>query len=114
VELRACGARVVHLVTNEDGAAACPSCGTLSTSVKGHAITRPRDLPYGDDPVYLVWHKRRWRCRETACGRASFTESVLQVPVRSRLTTRLRRACGAGIAEEFKDVQTAGAYSGMS
>jgi transposase len=114
VELRACGARVVHVVTDEEGAAACPSCGTVSSSLKGRAVTRPRDLPYGEAAVCLVWHKRRWRCRETACGRASFTESVVQVPARSRLTTRLRRACGAGIAEEFKDVQSAGAHFGMS
>ncbi len=95
VELQERGARVVHLVTEEEAAAACPSCGMLSTSVKGHAVTRPRDVPYGEAAVHLVWHKRRWRCREEACGRASFTESVLQVPARSRLTTRLRRACGA-------------------
>ena len=56
--------RLVHLVTGDDGAAACPSCGTVSTAPKGRATTRPRDLPYGPDPVRLVWRKRRWRCRE--------------------------------------------------
>jgi len=104
--------RVVHLVTGDDVAAACPSCGTVSTAPKGRATTRPRDLPYGPDPIRLVWHKRRWRCREPRCPRASFTESLPAlpaVPARARLTTRLREACGAGIAEGFSCVSAAAA-----
>jgi transposase len=73
VELGRDGARVAHVVTDAEAAAACPSCGVVSTSVKGHALTRPRDIPYGDAPLRLVWHKRRWRCRERACPRGSFT-----------------------------------------
>ncbi|USQ81236.1 ISL3 family transposase [Ornithinimicrobium faecis] len=107
-------ARVVHLATAQEAAAACPKCGVLSTSVKGHAVTRPRDLPYGEDPVHLLWRKRRWRCREAACPRGSFTESLPSIPARSRLTTRLRAACGAGVAEDFKDVQAAARYHGVS
>jgi hypothetical protein len=80
VELEGEGARVVHVVTDDEAAAGCPSCGVLSTSVKGHAVTRPRDVPYGPDPVHLVWHKRRWRCMEAACPRGSFTESLPTVP----------------------------------
>lgn len=53
VELEQDGARVVHVSTAQESAAACPACGVVSTSVKGHAVTRPRDLPYGSDPV--VW-----------------------------------------------------------
>ncbi len=106
--------RVVHLVTGDDGAAACPSCGVVSTSPKGRATTRPRDLSYGPDPVRLVWHKRRWRCREPQCPRASFTESLPAVPARARLTTRLREACGAGIAQGFSCVSAAAAYHQVS
>jgi transposase len=106
--------RVVHLGTGDEGAAACPSCGVVSTSPKGRATTRPRDLPYGDDPVRLVWHKRRWRCRERACERATFTESLPAVPARPRLTTRLRAACGAGVAEGFSCVATAASYHQVS
>src|SRR3954463_273886 len=80
------GARVAHAVTDSQAAAACPSCGVVSTSVKGHARTRPRDIPYGNAPLRLVWDKRRWRCREAACGRASFTESLPAVPARARVT----------------------------
>jgi transposase len=104
VELEEGRARVAHVVTAEESAAACPSCGVVSTSVKGHAVTRPRDIPYGQAPVRLVWHKRRWRCRERACTRKTFTESLPAVPARARVTTRLRRECGAGIADRFSCV----------
>jgi transposase len=103
------GARVVHVVTADEAASACPACGVVSTSVKGRVVTRPRDLPYGEEPVELVWFKRRWRCREVACPRGSFTEALPAVPAWGRLTTRLRRECGAGIADRLTCV-LAGAW----
>src|SRR4051794_6061357 len=114
VELDPDGARVAHVVTAEQAAAACPSCGVVSTSVKGHARTRPRDIPYGDAALRLVWHKRRWRCREAACRRGSFTESLPAVPARARVTTRLRGECGAGIAERFSCVLAGAAHYRVS
>lgn len=56
------GRRLARLVTDDEGAAACPTCGVVSTSVKGHAVTHPRDVPYGEDAVVLEWTKTRWRC----------------------------------------------------
>ncbi len=99
-------ARVVHVVTNDETAAACPSCGVISTSVKGWSTTHPRDVPYGPDPMRLVWHKQRWRCRETRCPRATFTESLPTVPARARLTTRLRAQVGAGVADGYSCVSS--------
>src|SRR4051812_9036167 len=58
-------ARVVHVVTDDPAAACCPGCGTASSSPKAWATTRPKDLPYGPDPVELVWRKRRWRCHNS-------------------------------------------------
>ncbi len=104
VTLEEDGGRVAHLCTADEVAAACPSCGVVSTSLKGHAVTHPRDVPYGPAPVRLVWRKRRWRCREQACPRATFTEALPAVPARARVTTRLRRECGAGIADRFSCV----------
>jgi len=75
------GGRVVHVVTADPAASACPSCGEFSTSAKGRVTTRPRDIPYGPHRVRLVWHKRRWRCADRRCARGSFTE---QVPPRRR------------------------------
>ena len=60
VELEGEGARVQYVVTFDESAAGCPSCGVLSSSVKGHAVTRPRDVSYGQVPLRLAWHKRRW------------------------------------------------------
>ena len=114
VELDDDGARVVHVVTDDESAAGCPSCGVLSTSVKGHAVTRPRDVPYGQAPLRLVWHKRRWRCMEAACPRGSFTESLPAVPPRARVTTRLRTECGAGIATRFSCVKAGAGHYGVS
>lgn len=114
VELEEDGVRVAHVVTDDESAAACPSCGVFSSSVKGHAITRPRDVPYGPAPVALVWHKRRWRCRERACLRGSFTESIPAVPARARVTARLRAECGAGVAQGFSCVLAAAAHYRVS
>ncbi len=93
------GGRVVHLVTADESASACPSCGVFSTSPKERRCTRPRDIAYGDKPVRLIWHKRRWRCRELLCGRATFTESIPEVPARSRVTSRCRRIVAARVGD---------------
>lgn len=105
------GGRVVHVRTTCEGASACPTCGVFSTSVKGHATTRPRDIRYGSAPLRLVWRKRRWRCAERLCPRGSFTESLPAVPARKRLTTRLRAELGYAVAEQRRCVsETAGHY----
>jgi transposase len=85
------GMRSVHVVTTASSAAGCPSCGVVSTSVKQHRTTRPRDLPYGEEPLAVRWHKRQYRCLQAACPRKAFTESIAEVPPRARLTGRLCR-----------------------
>ncbi len=40
VELAEDGSRMVHVGTAEPAAAACPSCGVFSSSVKGRVVTR--------------------------------------------------------------------------
>ena len=69
------GARTVHVVTDDEDAAACPVCGVFSTSVRQYRTTRPKDLPYGEAPLALRWHKVQWRCREAACPRTAFSRS---------------------------------------
>ena len=96
--------RVVHAVTADETAAGCPSCGVISVSVKGQAVTRPRDLPLGSVGLSVIWRKRRWRCAETACARRSFTESLPAVPARARLTTRLRAELGSAVADSGRTV----------
>ena len=104
VERRADGARVVHVVTDEPTATACPSCGVVSTSVKERVTTSPKDIPYGEDPIVVHWNKVRWRCQQDYCARGSFTEAVNEVPARARTTQRLRTQIGAAIGDAARSV----------
>ncbi len=98
VQRAADGARVVHVVTDDEAAAACPVCGVFSTRVRQRRTTRPRDVPYGERPLVVRWHKAQWACRERACPRKAFTERIAEVPAGARLTGRLRRHVAAGVA----------------
>lgn len=114
VERRADGTRLVHVATAEESAAACPSCGVFSTSVKGRVTTSPRDIPYGEDRIVVRWTKTRWRCREDYCERSSFTEAIAQVPARARTTGRLRTQIGAAIGDAARSVAEVAAAHGVS
>jgi len=105
------GLREVHVQTAAEGAAGCPSCGVLSSSGKGQVATAPRDIPYGTGPVAVVWHKRRWRCREVLCERQSFTETIGEVASGARTTRRLREAIGVAVGDANRAVsEVAGAF----
>ena len=108
------GGRIVHAVTADEVPAGCPECGVVSTSPKGRVVTFPRDVPYGQELVRLVWHKHRWRCKEQLCPRGSFTESIPQVPARARITARLRGEVGAAAADRFSCVLAAAAHYRVS
>ena len=108
------GGRIVHAVTADEVPAGCPECGVVSTSPKGRVVTFPRDVPYGEDLVRLVWHKHRWRCQEQLCPRGSFTESIGQVPARARITARLRGEVGAAAADRFSCVLAAAVHYRVS
>jgi len=114
VECLADGTRVVYAVTAEETAAACPSCGVFSTSMKGRVSTSPRDIPYGEDRIMLRWLKSRWRCREEYCKRGSFTEAIGQVPARARTTGRLRTQIGAAIGDAARSVTEVATAHGVS
>jgi transposase len=98
------GSRVVHAVTDDPSAAACRSCGVVSTSVKERTTTSPRDIPYGGDRIVVRWHKTRWRCRNQACEVDSFTASIARLPPRARTTRRLRTQIGAAIGDAARSV----------
>ncbi|MFC4059655.1 ISL3 family transposase [Planomonospora corallina] len=89
----------MHLATTDERARLCPECGMRAHRMKEWVTTRPRDLPVAGRVCELRWRKRRWYCDETACARGTFTEQVPQIPARSRLTARLRRASGAAVAD---------------
>lgn len=114
VERLADGTRRVHLTTADEAARACPSCGVFAVRVKGFVQTRPRDLPYGERKLELVWRKRRWYCTEPACPRRTFTEQVRQVPARARITERLRGAAGRRVRDAASTVVQAARDLGLS
>jgi transposase len=102
------GTRIVTVVTAVGAPAGCPGCGVISRSPKAHVRTFPRDLPCGGAPVRLVWCKRRWYCRESSCSRATFTESIPQIPAGARLTCRLRRAAGVAVVDAGRTITQSG------
>jgi transposase len=108
------GGRVVHVETGAEYATGCPGCGVVSTSVKQYVTTTPRDLPYGERPISVIWHKRRWRCAEPSCARGSFTEAVEEIPARARTTGRLRRIIAAAVGDACRSVAEAAASFGVS
>ena len=114
VERAAEGARVVHVETADSSAAGCPECGTVSRSVKAKAVTAPKDLPYGQDPIRVRWHKVRWRCGEPACGRGSFTEAIQEIPAGRRSTGRLRKAIGRAVGDAARSVAEVADAFGVS
>ena len=106
---------LVEVATADETAAACPTCGVISTRVKEYVCTRPRDLPHGRTRLELVWRKRRWYCRESSCGRKSFTESTPAVPAGARITTRLREHAGDLVVDGLcATVAAAGRMTGVS
>ena len=93
------GTRVVHVVTDDEAAAACPKCGVFSSSVRQRRTTRPRDLPYGEEQLVVRWHKVQYACRQAPCPRKAFTEQIPEVPAGARLTGRLRQGVAHQIGE---------------
>lgn len=108
------GVRTVHVLTDEEAAAGCPSCGVVSQLLKGRVRTAPQDIPYGDDLISIVWHKLRWRCVQPECARLSFTESVPEVPAGFGTTGRLRRAAGRAVADACRSVAEVAEAFGLS
>jgi transposase len=113
-EAEADGSITVWVATDHPGAAACPGCGTVSERVHEYVLTRPRDLRRGLDEVSVCWLKRRWKCPEPDCERATFTESLPAVPPRCRLTGRLRELAGAEVAGRGCTVAEAARWQRMS
>jgi transposase len=69
--------------------AACPSCGVLSIRVHQRVRQRLADVPMAG-PVEVILVRRRFACRELLCARRTFVEVSEQVPLRARVSTRLR------------------------
>ncbi len=71
------------------------------------------DVPF-DGLVTVWWIKKRWRCGESRCGKATFTESTDQVPPRARLTTRLKDRIVAALSGEVRAVDRVAGEHGVA
>jgi transposase len=114
VELDDDGVPWVMLLTDAESARHCPMCGFRSETPHSIVQTRPRDLAVAGRRTELSWRKRRWRCMEPSCPKATFTEAIPQIPPRSRLTGRLRHEIGRDIADRGRTVVQAGRDHGVS
>jgi transposase len=71
----------------------CRGCG-VQARLHDRRPSWVRDLPAGGRPVTLVWVKRVWRCMESGCPVATWTEASASIRPRASLTERARvEAC---------------------
>jgi transposase len=83
------GQRREVTITSTASEAACPSCGVPSTRVHQRRRQRLVDVPVAG-PVEVVVVRRRFACTQQLCGRRTFVEVADEVPLRARVSTRLR------------------------
>jgi len=65
------GSLTVWVVADQPDAACCPDCRVRSGRVHGYVLTRPRDVRRGLDEMSAAWCKRRWKCGNGRCERAT-------------------------------------------
>jgi transposase len=78
---------VIIRVETTGGLVGCPGCGSVAV-VHDRMVVELRDLPVFGRPARLVWHKRRYRCRELLCEIRTWTETSAAVSSRCLLTRR--------------------------
>jgi transposase len=92
----------------------CPGCGTVAEHVHEYVTTRPRDVRHGAGEAGLCLVKRRWACQNGECPRATFTESLPQVPPRCRITRRLLEQAGCEVRDRGITPAEAARHAGIS
>jgi transposase len=114
VELTPLGLRQV-IVMQVAGEHACPRCGVL-VGGKPYDVRemRVKDLPVGHRSLLVIWRKRRYRCRETACAQKVFTERSEQIPPRHQLTQRLRDRLEQAASRSARALSDVAAEYGVS
>lgn len=100
-------------VASVEAEAACPSCGVPSARVHQRVRQRLADVPVAG-AVEVVLVKQRFVCVEQLCHRRTFVEVSDQVPLRARVTTRLRQAVLEAVASAGRVVAEVAATHGLS
>lgn len=102
---------VVEPISTEAG---CPSCGVISSRIQARPMHRVKDVACGGKDLRVLVRKRRLTCQEEACSKRTFVQTTEQLPLRSRLTTRLiGQIVDAGI-QELRAVTGIARASGVS
>lgn len=69
--------------------APCLACEVFSTRIQARPVHRVTDVACGGGGLEVLVKKRRLVCLEEACPKRTFVQVTDQIPLRSRLTTRL-------------------------
>ncbi len=94
---------LVHVETTAT-TVGCPDCGVLA-SVKERVVVTYCDLPVYGVPSKLVWHKRRWVCRDSDCPRKTWTEEDRRIAApRMGITDRAGRWATRAVGEAGRSV----------
>lgn len=91
----------------------CSACGVRSQA-QDRMPVELRDLPCFGRPVRLVWHKRRWRCRERACPAKTWTEESDAARPRLLLTTRAGMEVTRQVGELARSVLSVAREMGLA
>jgi transposase len=96
------------------GPAACPRCDVISERVHEWVTTRPRDVRSGGREIDLRLVKRRLECETGDCPAGTFTERLMQVPPRCKITRRLLGHAAREVAERGITPSEAARHNGIS
>lgn len=101
-----------HVASAVDREVCCPGCGRVSGSVVEPVIQRVRHLVVM--PVRVVWHKARFRCRESDCGRDRFTETGPLVVAGGRVGEQAKLAMGRLVGDWLVPVSRVAEGAGVA
>jgi transposase len=100
-------------IASTAGEAACPSCGVLSARVHQRRGQRLADVPVAG-PVEVVLIRRRFACAEPLCAKRTFVEVTDEVPLRARVSTRLRAVMLEAVVSAGRAVAEVAGAHGLS
>jgi transposase len=107
------GQRRLVTIASTAQEAACPACGVPSMRVHQRRRQRLADVPIAGT-VEVVLVKRRFACAEQLCMRRTFVEVTDEVPLRARVTTRLRRTVLEAVVSAGRVVAEVAGAHGLS
>jgi transposase len=97
------GGELELLVETTADAALCPRCGRAA-EVQDRRPHMLRDVAYGDRPVFVMWSKRIWRCRNVDCPKSTWTERAGLAAPRASLSNRSRAWAARRVGEHAATV----------